>query len=218
MYKYILFDLDGTLTDPEIGITNGIMYALDKFGIKVNDRKDLHCFIGPPLVDAFMKYYSFSNEDALKAVAYYREFYSVTGIYENRAYDGIKDMLEALKNQGKTLILATSKPQKFAETVLRYFDLMQFFDCVVGATFDGKLNYKADVIAAAIERGGVDDIKKAVMIGDRHHDILGGKQNGLDTIGVLFGFGDLEELEQSGADYIAATPADILKIINENQG
>ncbi len=214
MYKYILFDLDGTLTNPEIGITNGIMYALDKFGIKVNDRKELYCFIGPPLVDAFMEYYALPKDDALQAVAYYREFYSVTGIYENSVYDGVGQVLAELKQQGKTLILATSKPQKFAEIVLDYFKLSKYFDCVVGATFDGKLNYKADVIAAAIERGGVESIENAVMVGDRHHDIDGAKQNGIDSIGVLYGFGDREELTKAGADFIAETPEDILKYID----
>jgi len=216
MYKYILFDLDGTLTDPEIGITNGVMYALDKFGIKVSDRKELHCFIGPPLVDAFMKYYGFSEDDAKQAVAYYREFFRKTGIYENRVYDGIREMLATLKNCGKILILATSKPQEFAEIVLNYFDLMQYFDCVVGATFDGTLNYKADVIRVALERGNVLDINDAVMIGDRYHDIEGAKQNNLKSIGVLYGFGDRLELEKSGADYIALAPLDLLEILIKN--
>lgn len=216
MYKYILFDLDGTLTDPEIGITNGIMYALDKFGIKVNDRKELHCFIGPPLFDAFMKYYNLNEEDSNKAVAYYREFFRKTGIYENRVFDGIREMLESLKNAGKTLILATSKPQEFAEIVLEYFDLMQYFDCVVGATFDGTLNYKADVIRVALERGNVLDINAAIMIGDRHHDIEGAKQNNLKSVGVLYGFGDREELENAGADYIVEAPLDLLEILTGN--
>ncbi len=213
MYDFILFDLDGTLTDPEIGITNGVMYALEKFGIKVSDRKELYCFIGPPLVDAFMKYYAFSHEDALQAVVYYREFFSVTGIYQNEIYSGVEDMLKQLKNAGKTLILATSKPQKFAEIVLDYFNITKYFDCVVGATFDGKLNYKADVIAVALERGGVTDKKKAIMIGDRHHDIDGAKQNGLKSMGVLYGFGDIDELQTAGADYIAESPQEICKIL-----
>ncbi len=216
MYNYILFDLDGTLTDPEIGITNGVMYALEKYGITVADRKELYCFIGPPLVDAFMEYYGFSEQDAKQAVVYYREFFSVTGIYQNRLYDGVKEMFESLKKAGKTLILATSKPQKFAEIVLDYFDLAKYFDCVVGATFDGSLNYKADVIRVAFERGGVKEKERAVMIGDRHQDIEGAKYNGIDSIGVLYGFGDRAELKKAGAEYIAETPADILKIINGN--
>ncbi len=216
MYDYILFDLDGTLTDPAIGITNGVMYALEKYGIIVEDRKELYCFIGPPLVDAFMKYYGFSEDNAKQAVAYYREFFRKTGIYENRVYDGVVKMLETLKNVGKTLILATSKPQEFAEIVLNYFDLMKYFDCVVGATFDGTLNYKGDVIRVALERAKVANFEKAIMIGDRHHDIEGAKQNNLKSIGVLYGFGDREELENAGADYLVQTPSDLLKILTEN--
>ncbi len=214
MYNYILFDLDGTLTDSSLGIINGVMYALDKFGIKVKDRSELGSFIGPPLVDEFMNYAGLSKEDALQAVAYYREFYRVTGIYENMVYDGIDKMLKTLKDNDKKLILATSKPQQFAEIVLNHFNLMQYFDCVVGATFDGTLNYKADVIAVALKKGCVTDLKQAVMIGDRYHDILGAKQNEIDSIGVLYGFGDREELENSGANYIAETPFDILDLVN----
>lgn len=214
MYKYILLDLDGTLTDPAIGITNGVMYALDKFGIKVEDRKELYCFIGPPLIDAFMNYFGLSEGEAKQAVAYYREFYRVTGIYENRVYDGVKETLQALKTSGKTLILATSKPEPFAEIILKHFDLRQYFDYVVGATFDGTINYKGDVIRVALERSKIVNIKEAIMIGDRHHDIDGAKQNNLKSIGVLYGFGDREELENAGADYIAQTPKDLLEILN----
>ena len=216
MYKYILFDLDGTLTDPAIGITNGVMYALEKYGIKVSDRKELYCFIGPPLVDAFMKYYGFSEADAKQAVVYYREFFRNTGIYENRVYDGVEEMLKSLKNSGKTLILATSKPEEFAEIVLNHFNLRQYFDCVVGATFDGTLNYKSDVIRVALDRGQVSNINDAVMVGDRHHDIEGAKQNNLKSVGVLYGFGDRQELENAKADFIAKTPKELLKILTEN--
>ena len=193
------------------------MYALEKFGIKVQDRKELLCFIGPPLVDSFMEFYGFSKEDALKAVEYYREFFPVTGIYQNEVYDGIENVLSSLKMQGKKNILATSKPEKYANIILEHFGLAKYFDCVVGATFDGSLNYKSDIVRVALERGGVNDITKAVMIGDRHHDITGGKDNGLKTIGVLYGFGDLEEHKEYKADFIAEKPEDILKIINTQE-
>ncbi|MBR6533729.1 MAG: HAD family hydrolase [Clostridia bacterium] len=214
MYKYILLDLDGTLTDPAIGITNGVMYALEKFGIKVEDRKELYCFIGPPLVDAFMNYFSLSEQDAKQAVEYYREFYRVTGIYENRVYDGVLETLKALNESGKILILATSKPEPFAEIILEHFGLRQYFDCVVGATFDGTINYKGDVIRVALKRAEIENLEEAIMIGDRHHDIDGAKQNNLKSIGVLYGFGDREELENAGADYIAETPEDLIQILN----
>jgi phosphoglycolate phosphatase len=217
MFQYILFDLDGTLTDPKIGITNSVMYSLEKFGIKVNDRKELFCFIGPPLIDSFMDFYGFSKEDALQAIVYYREFFGVTGIYQNDVYDGIENVLATLKNQGKKLILATSKPEKYANIILEHFGLAKYFDCVVGATFDGSLNYKSDIVAVALKRGGVDDISKAVMIGDRHHDVDGGKANSLATIGVLYGYGSMEEFNECGADFVAETPADILRIINTQE-
>jgi phosphoglycolate phosphatase len=217
MFQYILFDLDGTLTDPKIGITNSVMYSLEKFGIKVNDRKELFCFIGPPLIDSYMDFYGFSKEDALQAIVYYREFFGATGIYQNDVYDGIENVLATLKNQGKKLILATSKPEKYANIILEHFGLAKYFDCVVGATFDGSLNYKSDIVAVALKRGGVDDISKAVMIGDRHHDVDGGKANSLATIGVLYGYGSLEEFNECGADFVAETPADILRIINTQE-
>lgn len=216
MFKYVLFDLDGTLTDSSLGIINGVVYALEKFGISVKNRSELGCFIGPPLVDEFMNYAGLSRDDALQAVAYYREFYRVTGIYENEVYNGIDNMLKTLRDSGKKLILATSKPQQFAEIVLNHFNLMQYFDCVVGATFDGKLNYKADVIRVALERSNISDKVNAIMVGDRHHDIEGAKQNNLKSIGVLYGFGDLDELKISGADYIAETPEEILEILINN--
>lgn len=216
MYKYILFDLDGTIADSGKGIMNGVIYALEKFGIKETDQKVLNTFIGPPLVDAFMKNYSFSNERALKAVEYYREFYRREGIYQNSLYDGIYYLIKTLKQQGKTLVLATSKPQPFAEIVLKQYDLLKYFDFIIGATFDGSLNYKSDVIRVALQQSGITDKSLAIMIGDRYHDIEGAKENDLDTIGVLYGYGDLAEHKNAGADYIAESPEDILRIINEN--
>jgi phosphoglycolate phosphatase len=164
-----------------------------------------------------MDFYGFSKEDALQAIVYYREFFGVTGIYENDVYDGIENVLATLKNQGKKLILATSKPEKYANIILEHFGLAKYFDCVVGATFDGSLNYKSDIVAVALKRGGVDDISKAVMIGDRHHDVDGGKANSLATIGVLYGYGSMEEFNECGADFVAETPADILRIINTQE-
>ena len=214
MFDYILFDLDGTLTNPEVGITNSLMYALDKFGIKVKDRKELYCCIGPPLMYSFTEFYGFSREDAEKATEYYRECFSKTGIYENEVYDGIKDVLGALKKAGKTLILATAKPEPYANIILEHFGLAEYFDIVTGATFDETLNNKTDIITVALERAGVTDKSKAVMIGDRFHDIEGAKINAIATIGVLYGFGTVEELTEYKADFVAETPADILKIIN----
>ena len=211
MYDIVLFDLDGTLTDPGEGITNSVAYALNKFNIKVKDKTELYNFIGPPLIDSFMKYYDMSYEDGLKAVDYYREYFGVTGIFENQVFDGIYELLADIKKSGRTISLATSKPEVYAKRILEHFDLTQYFDFVGGATMDETRSKKVDVIAYTIKQLSVTDKSKVVMIGDRHHDIEGANQNGIDSIGVLFGYGDREELETAGATYIAETINDIFK-------
>ena len=213
MYQYILFDLDGTLANPEIGITSSVMYALEKFGVKVEDRKELHPFIGPPLSYSFQNYYGLSEADSELAIKYYRERFSVKGLYENEVYEGVEKLLQQLKESGKKLIIATSKPEEFTLKILEHFDLLKYFDYVAGATIDGSLGEKTDVIRYAIEISGIQDKSQAIMIGDRKYDILGAKENGLDSIGVLFGFGDREELSEAGANYIAENVEDILKYI-----
>lgn len=213
MYKYVLFDLDGTLTNPEIGITSSVMYALEKFGITVEDRKELHPFIGPPLTYSFQTFYGLSKEDSEMAVKFYRERFSVKGLYENEVYDGVEMMLQTLKERGKTLIIATSKPEEFTLKILEHFHLLKYFDYIAGATLDGSRGEKADVIRHALAISKIEDKSQAIMIGDRNYDILGAKENGLDSMGVLFGFGDYEELSNAGADYIAENIQDILKYV-----
>ena len=216
MYKYILFDLDGTLTDPAEGITNSIMYAQQQMGIEVWDRESLLFFIGPPLKEAFMEKFGLTEEKAKEMVAHYRVEFPRKGIYENRVYDGVKEMLETLKKSGKIIALATSKRLKFAETVLNHFGLAKYFDVVVGATFDGTLGRKADIIRMALEQCGATDFKEAIMVGDRHHDIDGANENGIASIGVLFGYGDKKELSDAGATYIVESPKQITDIIIDN--
>ena len=212
MYNTVLFDLDGTLTDPGQGITNSVAYSLKKFGIEVEDKKELYKFIGPPLHDSFMKYYGFSDEEAETAIVYYREYFRDTGIFENEVYDGIEKMLGEIKTSGRKIVLATSKPEEFAKRILIHFGLDKYFDFTAGATMDTSRSKKGDVIAYALRESGCSS-ENAVMVGDRLHDILGAKENGLDSIGVLFGYGSREELESAGADYIAETVEDILKFI-----
>ena len=212
MYNTVLFDLDGTLTNPGRGITNSVAYALNKFGIETEDKKELYKFIGPPLLDSFMKYYGFSEEEAETAIAYYREYFRDTGIFENEVYDEIPELLEEIRNSGRKIILATSKPEEFAKRILVHFGLDKYFDFAAGATMDSSRNKKGDVIAYALKESGCSS-ENAVMVGDRLHDILGAKENGLDSIGVLFGYGSREELENAGADYIAGTVKDIIKFI-----
>ena len=213
MYDVFLFDLDGTLTDPSVGITNSVAYALDKFGITVEDKKSLYKFIGPPLVEGFSEFYGFSHQDSLKATEYYRETFSVKGIYENKVYDGVPEMLERLNRMGKKVILATSKPEKFAKEILRYFDLAKYFHFVAGATFDSTRNTKDAVISYALSEAGIDDKQKTVMVGDREHDVIGANANGIDSIGVLYGFGNREEMTAAGATHIIEKVHDIFNYV-----
>ena len=211
--EYILFDLDGTLTDPAIGITNAVMHALKKYGIAVSDRKELYKFIGPPLWDSFEKYCGFSKEEANTAVEYYREYYRDKGMFENQVYDGCEDLLKELKDNGKILIVATSKPEVFAEQILEHFGIAKYFTFIAGSTLDGSRVKKGDVIRYALESCNIIDGSQAIMIGDREHDIIGAKEMGLSSIGVLFGYGSRAELEEAGADFIVSTIEDIGKVI-----
>lgn len=205
-YTTMLFDLDGTLTNPGLGITNSVAYALKKYGIDVKDRTELYKFIGPPLLNSFQDYYGFSEEQAAQAVEYYREYYQKTGIYENYVYEGISELLKELKAEGITLLVATSKPEPFARLIMEHYHLADYFTYIAGATMDNKTRVKkADVIRYAMQNCEAEDKKKLVMVGDRKHDILGAKEVGIDSVGVLFGYGDREELEQAGATYIAET-------------
>ena len=213
MYKYVLFDLDGTLTNPAEGITNSVVYALKKYGIEVEDKRELYKFIGPPLIDSFMEYYGFSKEKAIQAVEYYREYFSVKGLYENKVYECVKEMLISLKKAGKSLVIASSKPEKFVKEILRFFDLLKFFDFVAGASMDEKRSSKDAVIAYAIENCPEINGSTAVMVGDRSHDVLGAKVFGIDCIGVTYGFGGREELEKSGAKYLAHNPEEFLNFV-----
>ena len=215
MYQTILFDLDGTLTDSGIGIINSVMYALEKFDIHVPDRTSLYSFIGPPLVESFEEHYGFDRQQAERAVSYYREYFSRKGIYENRPYDGIKKLLAELKDSGKVLIVATSKLEKFADEVLKHFELYDYFDFVAGSSPDGTRIEKGEIITYALEKAGVAERESAIMVGDREHDIMGAKEAGIDSLGVLYGYGSREELVMAGADFLAEDVGTVAKIIGE---
>ena len=212
-YKYILFDLDGTLTDPKLGITKSVAYALKSYGIQVDDLDSLQKFIGPPLQESFVKYYGFSEEQGAEAVEKYREYFKPYGIYENKVYDGVENMLAELVKCGKKVILATSKPTVFANMILEYFHLDKYFTCAVGSELDGSRVKKGEVITEALRQAGVTDKSLAVMIGDREHDILGAKENGIDSIGVLYGYGDRAEHEAAGAGMIVESIEELLQYL-----
>ncbi len=212
MYRFILADLDGTLTDPGIGITNSIMYALRKFGIEVADRSELYRFIGPPLAEEIQKVYGFSKEDSFLALEYYREYFAKDGLFENEVYDGIPEALEILKASGRKLILATSKPEVYSVQILEHFDLMKYFDFVAGATMDSSRVRKNDVIAYAVDTFGIRK-EEALMIGDRENDIRGAAENGIRPLGALYGYGSYEELYEAGARDFVKIPGEIPETI-----
>lgn len=201
-FKDILFDLDGTITDPKTGITNSVAYALKKFGITVNDLDRLTGFIGPPLKDSFIEYYDFSEDEAALAVKYYREYFGEKGIYQNTVYPDMNDLLNDLKNMGKTLVIATSKPTIYAKKILEYFNLIDYFEFVAGSELNGLRNKKSEVIAYALEACGIVDRSSSVMVGDRKHDILGAKEVGITSVGVLYGYESISEINSVDPDYI----------------
>ncbi len=211
-YAYCLFDLDGTLTDPGEGITRSVAYALSFFGIEVKDRTTLYPFIGPPLVDSFSTFYGFSPEQARQAVERYREYFSRQGIFENELYPGIKELLEDLKRHGVRILLASSKPELYARKILEHFQLLPFFDFVAAATMDDTRSKKTDVVRYALESCGISP-DRAVMIGDRHHDIEGAKDNALESIGVLWGYGSREELSAAGATLLAESVPQLASLL-----
>lgn len=210
---YVLIDLDGTLTNPKEGITKSVQYALRSMNVFIDDLDSLTKHIGPPLRDGFMEYYGFTEEEAEKAVVKYREYYRENGIGENEVYDGIEGLLTRLKQAGKYLIVATSKPEEYAIKILEDFHLDHYFDDICGATFDGSRDNKEAVIRYALEKNSVTDLDRVVMVGDRKFDVLGAKAVGIASLGVLYGFGSEEELVEAGADRIAATVDDIYDII-----
>lgn len=212
-YKYMLFDLDGTLTDPMIGITRSVQYALRSYGIEEPDLNRLCPFIGPPLKDSFMKFYGFPEEQAREAIDRYREYFAVTGLFENKEYPGIHEMLGELKRQGAVLLVATSKPEVFARQILKHFHMDTYFDFIGGADMEETRVRKGEVIRYVLEESGITDVSRAVMIGDREHDILGARENGMDSIGVLYGYGNLEEHQEAGADAVAATVGELAEML-----
>lgn len=213
-YHTILFDLDGTLTDPGLGITNSVMYALRRFGIDVPPREQLYSFIGPPLDESFMRYFDMSQEQALEAIEVYREYFSTKGLLENKVYDGIAELLRFLKSEGKQLLVATSKPEVFSVRILEHFDLAKYFDVISGALLHPPKGYgKADVIRDALKRACVSDLNGVIMVGDRKHDIIGAHAAGIPAIGVLYGYGDREEHESCGADHIVKTVLELRELL-----
>lgn len=211
--EYLLFDLDGTLTDPKEGITKSVQYSLRHFGIEVENLDELCCFIGPPLKDSYMEYFGFSEEQARKAIDIYREYFSEKGLYENKAYEGVFGVLQSLLKAGKKLYVASSKPEVFVRMILEHFGLDSCFLFMGGADMDETRVKKADVIRYVLKECGITDLDKTVMIGDRKHDVLGAKETGIASVGVLYGYGSRQELTEAGADALAETIFDLQNLL-----
>lgn len=212
-FQTILFDLDGTLTDPGLGITNSILYAMEQLGMALPPREALYQFIGPPLLEEFQKVFGVSRETSETMLRHFRVYFADRGIYENSVYPGIPEMLNRLRAAGCRLILATSKPEMFAEQVLAHFDLLPAFSAVCGSDIDETRTAKDAVIAYALASASVGELSRTIMVGDRRHDMVGGKANGLATMGVLYGYGSREELTQSGADFLAPSVEDVAEML-----
>ena len=216
MKEYLLFDLDGTLTDPKVGITTCVQYALKEFGIDEPDLDKLEPFIGPPLKESFMEFYGFSEEDAEKAIEKYRERFSEIGIYENDVYEGIPQMLRLLQSRGMFLAVASSKPTEYVERILEHFDLRRYFKVVVGSEMDGTRVNKDEVVLEALNR--LFSYKpiaydKVYMIGDRKFDVEGAKKIGVESVGVTYGYGSMEELKEAHADYIVRSVEELRSLL-----
>lgn len=209
-FDTMLFDLDGTLTDNGEGITNSVAYALRKFGITPPPREELNKFVGPPLRDRFVQLYVGEEQGDL-AVEYYREYFRPHGMFENVVYDGVPQMLAALKKAGCTLAIATSKPTVFAEKIAEHFDLAQYFTFIAGSDLDGTRIKKAEVIRYCLEQLG--DPGRVLMVGDREHDIIGATAVGVPAVGVTYGYGTREELEGAQAAYIIDDPLELIELI-----
>jgi phosphoglycolate phosphatase len=212
-YETFLFDLDGTLTDPQVGIINSILYALERFGIAESDRKGLVKFIGPPLLDSFRKWYGFSDPEARKAVALYREYYAELGIYENMMYDGIGDLLSGLHSRGHVLILATSKATIYAQKILEHFRIAQYFDRVEGSNFDLTRAAKSDIISDILSETSARDRGEYLMIGDHADDINGARENGIDSVAVTYGYGSKETLAKAGPTHTVHTVQELRTLL-----
>lgn len=203
-FDTLLFDLDGTLTDSTEGILKCLINAVEKMGFEVPE--DTNKFLGPPIRQSFAEFIGMNEEQIDEAVRIFRERYSTVGLFENRVYEGIPEMLERLKNGGKRLMVATSKPEVYAVRILERFGIAPYFEIVGGAELDGSRDYKHEVIEYVLAKADITDRSRVLMIGDRRQDVLGAHKTGLKCMGILWGYGSAEELDEAGADFIADTP------------
>lgn len=205
--RTIIFDLDGTLTDPKVGITRSIQHALERLDQPVPSQDELTWCIGPPLLQSLQKLVG-NNSAADKALQLYRERFAEIGMFENEPYPGIVETLDELSAAGHRLIVATSKPTVYARPILEHFGLAKSFQAIHGSELDGTRVEKTDLLAWVVSKEKLD-ARQTVMVGDRSHDIIGAHNNGLATLGVLYGYGTMQELTDAGADDLCEAPADL---------
>ncbi len=214
-WQHVLFDLDGTLTDSKPGIVRGVQQALMHFGINEPDLDQLECYIGPPLLDSFMTVHGLTGDQAREAITVYRKYYSAMGIYQHQLYPGVEEMLRDVKAEARALYVATSKPTPFAEIMLKEHGLLTLFTGIYGSFLDGRRTDKAEVIQAVMKTHHLKPVD-TVMVGDRSHDVLGGKKMKIPVIGVLYGYGSPEELLQAGAVSLAKNAQELKHFICEH--
>lgn len=213
--QYILFDMDGTLTDSRLGIVKSIQYSLTYFGVQVSDLNELTQFVGPSLYDSYINYYKMSPTDAKTAISKYREYYAEKGIFENALYDGIADLLKTLSSSGKTLAVATSKPTFFAEKVLDHFEIRDYFAFISGSELSDAHIDKGDIIQTALENLNISNPNETIMVGDRNVDIFGAKRNNIESIGAIYGYGGRDELEIAGATHLVDNVAELSELLKK---
>ena len=212
-YQTIIFDLDGTLTDSQTGIINSLTYAFKQMGLPLPAQSQLKKFIGPPLSQSFQDFCGLNDIETQKTISYYRQYFADKGWKENQLLPGARELLAKLKQAGKTLLVASSKPEVFVKQILDHFEINSYFTVIAGASLDDSRSQKSAVIAHALKTAKIEELKGCVMVGDRQHDVEGAKVQGLPTIGLLLGFGSRQELEESGAIAIAENFQDLEEIL-----
>jgi phosphoglycolate phosphatase len=217
-YETLIFDFDGTISQSEEGITKSVRYALESFDMQVTDLSSLAFCVGPPLTECFSDHFGFDERQTLQAIEKFREYYRKSGIHQQKLYEGMADAVTHFYKQSKTLAIATCKPTKFAKIALERYGLLSYFDIVSGIKFDNKKSSKDDVLAFALESLGDIDKEKTVMIGDRSHDILSAKKFGIDSIGVLYGYGGDGELEACEPTHIVKTVSELRTLLSDQEG
>ena len=213
-YEYIIFDLDGTLIDPKIGQINSVEYALKSFNIHEFNKEILSKFIGPPLKESFAKYYNLKEEEIEKCIQKYREYFIDKGIEQAKVYDGIFEMLQELNQSNRKIIMATSNPTAFAKKIAKIYKLEKYFCDICGSNMNGSRVLKQEVIAYAMKKNNIKELDKAVMVGDRLHDIVGAQKNKIDSIGVLYGYGSEKEIKDAKPNYYVKTVEDLKILLN----